>query len=89
MDKEADIGGIAFPTLKELIRAHCAERRLGTTHDRFSDTRRRNDRARNVLPARAVTIESKERPAGFSSSVSPRRNRANGRITPPNSIPLP
>ena len=27
MDKEAGFGGIAFPTLKELIRAHCAERR--------------------------------------------------------------
>ena len=89
MDKEAGIRGIAFPTLKELIQAYCAERRHVTPHDRVSDPRRRNDGARHVLPARAVTIELKECPAGSPSPAAFRGNRANGRITQPNSIPLP
>ena len=89
MDKEAGLGGIAFPTLKELIRAHCAERRPVTHFDRVHDSRRRVDGARNAVPARAVAVEAKERFAGNPSSAAPRGNYPKGRITPPNSIPLP
>ena len=89
MDKEAGIGGIAFPTLKELIRAHCAERPPLTQHERAPDSRRRNDGARNGVQARAVTVEPNERnnvPPAFSAH---RGKRPGWRVSQPNSIPMP
>ena len=89
MDKEAGFGGIAFPTLKELIRAHYAEHRSFTLHDRTPESRRQHDGGRSVVPARAVNIESKERTAVASSSSALRGKQTGWRITQPNSIFLP
>ena len=88
MDKEASFGGIAFPTLKELIRAYYAEHRSFTSHDRTPESRRRHDGGRSVVPARAVNVELKERTAVASSSSASRGKRTGWRITQPNSIPL-
>ena len=88
MDKEAGVGGIAFPTLKELICAHCAERRPPASHERSPDSRRRNDGARNSVQARAVTIEPKERNNMPTSSQEPRGKRPSWRVSHPNSISL-
>ena len=88
MDKEAGSGGIAFPSLKELIRAHCAERGRALASDRMPEFRRRDDRRREIIPARSVTTEKKGRPFLSSQTSRNQGTATNWRATPPNSIPL-
>ena len=88
MDKEAGSGGIAFPSLKELIRAHCAERGRALASDRMPEFRRRDDRRREIIPARSVTTEKKGRPFLSSQTSQNQGTATNWRATPPNSIPL-
>ena len=86
MDKEAGAGGIAFPTLKELIRAHCSDRppRSG---ERVPEMRKREEGHRNVH-ARAVEVRSKK--VGHASGkAASQPTLKNGHITSPNDIPLP
>ena len=88
LDKEAGFGGIAFPTLKELIRAHCSERGLAVSVERTGDTRKKHERTREGLPAHSVKFEKKER-SPFAKLPNPAQESATtGRVTHPNSIPL-
>ena len=88
MDKEAGFGGMAFPTLKELIRAHCSERGLAISAERSGETRKKPERGREVLPARSVTFEKKERSPFVRTTRLIRGPTTTGHTTHPNSIPL-
>ena len=89
MDKEMGEGGIAFPTLKELIRAHCAERGSYPRAVKGPELQKGNARLRDALPARAALFEKRERKSSGVPASNTKSVNTNWRATPPNSIPLP
>ena len=88
LDKEAGRGGIAFPVLKELIRAHCSERGFPTCADKTSEGRRKDERRRENLSARAALVDRSDRLATPTQGSRNKGHENNWRVTPPNSIPL-